>query len=360
MYEFVKNTQIDLIVVGPEAPLANGIVDYFLVRNIKIIGPTQAAARIESSKIFARELMAKAKIPQPEFVICANREATNVAIAKFGLPVVIKVDGLAEGKGAFVCHQSAEVETACQTIYEDKKFGQTKVLVEECLSGQEMSVFALCDVSDYKIIGTAQDYKRLLDNNKGPNTGGMGAISPSPLAKPEIMEKIKKKIIEPTLKAMNQADSPFAGFLYCGLMIKDNEPRVIEFNCRLGDPETQVILPLIKGDFFDLLWLAANHEIYQANFSLSDYSTAFVFKVAKGYPGLYVKGNLIKVPSLPNNRIIHAGTKINEVGELVTNGGRVAGALGLSPNPSAAIKDAYVLLHQIHFENEFYRRDIGR
>lgn len=360
IYEFVKTSGVNLIIVGPEAPLAEGIVDYFLARNVKIIGPTKRAAQLESSKYFARMLMRGTGIKQPGFTLCCDRKDAERAIYVFGLPAVLKVDGLAAGKGAFVCHQADEVEAALQAIYVDKKFGDTKILVENCVTGQEMSAFALCDIDNYRIIGTAQDYKRLRDNDEGPNTDGMGSIAPSPLATSEVMEKVERKIIKPILEAMKGINAPFTGFLYCGLMIRDGEPYVIEFNARLGDPGTQVILPLIKGDFFNLLWRAANNELNSAKFSfLDNYHTALVVKVAEGYPDNYRKGDVIKGLVGWADTIIHAGTKITDQGQVVTNGGRVVGTLGLGRSLDSALKYAYHWLDQIHFKGEFYRRDIG-
>jgi phosphoribosylamine--glycine ligase len=363
IYEFVQKTKIDLIVVGPEDPLADGIVDYFRERNILIVGPTKAAAQIESSKIFARNLMAEAMIPQPNFIVCPDEDATRQAIFLFGSPVVLKVDGLAAGKGAFVCKSADDIEEAMNAIYKENKFGVGPILVEECLVGQEISVFALCDNLEYTVIGTAQDYKRLLDGDLGPNTGGMGSISPSPLIlkKPKLLDEIKKAIITPVLEAMNKNETPFTGFLYCGLMIVDGYPQVIEFNCRLGDPETQVIMQLISGNFFYALWWAANNRL-SPNLGQYNLSAAFVVKVAKGYPGKYEKNKIITfVGNEPSScDIIHAGTKIDEQGNLVTNGGRVIGALGMGPNLDKAVKSAYLGLDTIKFEDEFYRKDIGK
>lgn len=246
-----------------------------------------------------------------------------------------------------------------KAIYQDKKFGDTEILIEECLVGTEISVFALCDNSDYVIIGTAQDYKRLLDDDKGPNTGGMGAIAPSPLSTPALMNKVEIKIIEPVLRAMKEIGTPFTGFLYCGLMIVNGEPYVIEFNARLGDPETQVILPLIRENFFDILWLSAHDELDRAQVSLLNFSVALVVKVAKGYPDSYPKGELIS-GCIDSDLIIHAGTKPDKDGNVVTNGGRVLGVLGVDKYLAKAIKEAYDLIDGTSFPSEFYRRDIGK
>jgi phosphoribosylamine--glycine ligase len=366
IHDFVKKSGIDLIIVGPEDPLANGIVDFFRNLKVPIIGPTQAAAKIESSKIFARNLMKKIVVPQPDFMIAADQEETEELITSiFGLPVVLKIDGLAAGKGAFVCKDIDDVEEAINVIYKNKKFGEGEIVVEECLRGQEMSVFVLCNESSHVVIGTAQDYKRLLDGNQGPNTGGMGSISPSPLiAKyPNLLKDIEGQIIGPVLDQMKREGIPFTGFLYAGLMVDDDgDPYVIEFNCRLGDPETQVILPLIESSFFDLLWKAANNADLSTNpLSMHDLHTAFVVKVAEGYPNSYHKGDVIEISEDGNYfEIIHSGTKINSNEELVTNGGRVIGVLCEGESLEDAVAFAYEGLNNIHFKNEFFRHDIGK
>jgi len=323
--DFVKKNEIDLIVVGPEDPLANGIVDYFRAKGVPIVGPTKAAAQIESSKIFARQLMEEADIPQPDFCVCNNEEETKEAISFFGLPVVLKVDGLAAGKGAFVCKSKDDIAEAMKAIYRDKKFGVGPILVEECLEGQEISFFVLCDILNHVVIGTAQDYKRLLDGDQGPNTGGMGSVSPSPLyikRRSKLMNAIDDEIITPILEMMRQKGHPFTGFLYCGLMIdKIGNPSVIEFNCRLGDPETQVILPLIKNDFFELLWKSVNNDLADTQVSFFDISAVFIVKVAKGYPSDYQKNMTIRIVNNFDTtccEIIHAGTRLDENRELVT------------------------------------------
>jgi phosphoribosylamine--glycine ligase len=365
IHEFVKKAKVNLIVVGPEDPLANGIVDFFRALKIPIIGPTQAAAQIESSKIFARNLMTQANVPQPEFIVCKNRDDAEQAIALFELPVVLKVSCLAAGKGAFVCKTSTDLEEALKAIYDDNKFGPGSILVEECLFGQEMSVFVLCNGPSHLIIGTAQDYKCLLDGDEGPNTGGMGSISPSPLVAiyPDLMEKVEERVIKPTLQAMRNNLTPFTGFLYAGLMIVDGDPFVIEFNCRLGDPETQVVLPLISNNFFDLLWGSVNNADL-GNHILEPYNlaAAFVVKVAGGYPNKYRKGDTIEIEADASFGcdIIHAGTKCDDSMELITNGGRVIGALALGQDLKEAVDIAYDGIDQIHFADEFCRRDIGK
>jgi len=373
---FVLDNDIDLTVVGPEAPLADGLVDSFRSAYLPIIGPTKAAAQLETSKIFARQLMHFSNIPQPSFMICIDQEQAIEAGNKFGFPVVVKVDGLAAGKGAFVCRDEAEFQEAINVIFVQKKFGETSVLVEECLIGEEVSVFAVVNGNRFKILGTAQDHKRLLDNDQGPNTGGMGAISPSPLAGKILMNKVRNRIIRPILSAMIENDTPYSGFLYVGLMIVNGDPYVIEFNARLGDPETQVILPRLKSSFLDLLNSAVGCGLVSGKVILRG-AAATVVKVAQGYPGPYSKGNVIKgldILDLDQKRIFdkgsessdsewgmvfHAGTVLQ--GEkIVSSGGRVLNMVGVGPNLPAAIAAAYTLASFVTFDNEFYRQDIGR
>lgn len=362
VFAFVKKYEIDLIVVGPEESLVNGIVDFFRKKEILIVGPTKEAAQIEGSKIFARHLNDKAGIPQPKYVVCSDMKSAEEAVKEFGLPVVLKVDGLAAGKGAFVCHNSEDIGEAFELIYKQDKFGQGSILVEECLVGQEMSVFVLCNNIDHTIIGTAQDYKRLLDGNKGPNTGGMGSISPSPLVEqyPGLLEEIEKTIVSPALATMAELGKAFTGFLYCGLMVTNGKPKVIEYNCRLGDPETQVVLQLIASSFFELLWSVANNWI-MPEVDLYNLYAAFVFKVAEGYPGNYEKGNVITIGEIVsmNCDVIFAGTKVNDEGEIVTNGGRVIGAFGFGGTLAEAVKEAYAGVDAIDFKGALCRRDIG-
>jgi len=365
LLKFVKESDIHLIVVGPEDPLSKGIVDFFQIHHIPIIGPTVKAAQLETSKVFARNLMARHNIPQPEFFGCRTPHAAQCSQNVLGLPVVLKADGLAAGKGALVCKTEEEWEGAMKTMFIDKKFGAAgdKVLVEKCLEGEELSVFALCDGPDYRILGTAQDHKRLLDNDQGPNTGGMGAYSPTPLATPELMAKVEKSIIGPILQAMVDLGCPYQGFLYVGLMLTADGPMVIEFNARLGDPEAQVILPLIKSSFFNLLYNAAQGQLAQNG--LIEFYDAYVVAVVKaagGYPDKYEKGNVITGLDDPDlqTRIIHAGTKKNETGQIVTNGGRVVDVLGFGATLKEGINDVYRLVDKVHFKDEYFRQDIGQ
>ena len=358
--EFVKSNNIDLTIVGSEAPLADGIVDSFQKSGLPIFGPDKYASQLESSKLFARDMMAMYDIPIPEYYACKNRKEVDLVKVKLKLPLVLKADGLAAGKGVIVCTTESEYEAGLTTMFDENAFGDAgaKVSVEDCLIGEELSVFAVCDGNDYVILNTAQDHKRAFDGDKGPNTGGMGAYSPTPLSTDDIMEKTKSTIIEPTLKAMRDAGHPFVGFLYVGLMIVDGEPFVIEFNVRMGDPETQVVLPLLESSFFELLWNATHGKIKDSNLKISPKTAVIVVLTAEGYPGSYPKG--MEISGLNSDSLIfHAGTK--KVGDkITTSGGRVLNVVGFGDDLKSAIDDAYRIVEGVNFDGKFYRKDIGQ
>ena len=274
--------------------------------------------------------------------------------------MVLKADGLAAGKGVIVCHTDAEFEEGLVTMFDENYFGDagTNVSVEECLIGEELSVFAVCDGSDYIILNTAQDHKHAFDGDKGPNTGGMGAYSPTPLSTNKIIEKTKIDIIEPTLKAMKDAGHPYKGFLYVGLMIVDNKPYVIEYNVRMGDPETQVVMPLLESSLFELLWNATNGQLKNTEIKISSKTAVTVVLAADGYPGFYPKG--MAITGLNNNDLVfHAGTK-KENDKILTNGGRVLNVVGFGDDLRSAIDDAYRIVENINFSDKYYRKDIGQ
>jgi len=263
LIEFVQEKKIDLTVVGPEQPLVDGIVDRFYSHHLPIFGPTQSAAQLEGSKVFAKKLMSEYDVPTAPYDICENRDALKEITAGKAFPYVIKVDGPAAGKGALVIWNAEDLQRAIQDIYEDAKFGAAadKVIVEDFLEGEELSVFALTDGTDYVLLPPAQDHKRAFDNDEGPNTGGMGAYAPAPLGTPAVLKKVEERVIRPVLKGMKERGTPFTGVLYCGLMIHNGEPWVVEFNVRFGDPETQVVLPLIKSDLAGLLQSIADGKL---------------------------------------------------------------------------------------------------
>ncbi|MEE9161729.1 MAG: phosphoribosylamine--glycine ligase, partial [Candidatus Neomarinimicrobiota bacterium] len=335
----VRDESIDLTVVGPEAPLAEGIVDQFQQGGLDIFGPVQAAARLESSKLFARRFMRQLGIPHPDFRAADSPAEARAAAADLGLPVVLKADGLAAGKGVMVCTTAAEVDRALETFFTEQAFGPAgmKLSVEECLVGTEMSVFAICDGERAVIMGTAQDYKRARDGDEGPNTGGMGAIAPSPLADDALLGEVAETILQPTLEGMRSRGTPYVGFLYAGLMIVDGRPFVIEFNVRLGDPETQVVLPLLDVPLYDLLRQAMAGRLPDT-VPVKPGAALCVVLAADGYPGKYERGKPISdLERLDEGLLVfHAGTSLNGSGGLVSSGGRVLNVAALDESVAAA------------------------
>ena len=361
VFRLAKEKNIDLTVVGPENPLADGIVDSFRKGGLRIFGPDAYGAQLESSKLFARDLMAENKIPHPDYYSCNTREEIETLKEILELPLVIKANGLAAGKGVIVCQDEREYKKALKNIFEDKQFGKAadRISLERCLVGEELSVFAVCDGKDYIILNTAQDHKRAFDGDKGPNTGGMGAYSPTPLSTPKLLKRIGTEIIQPTLDAMVERGHPYTGFLYAGLMIVDGNPYVIEFNVRMGDPETQVIIPLLKSSLFELLWNATEGELKQTKVIISSQTAVTVVIATNGYPGKYKKGMRIKgLDSVKDRLVFHAGTR-REGHDIVTSGGRVLNAVGFGKDLSSAIDDVYDIVKAVDFSGKFYRKDIG-
>ena len=359
---FVQKNNINLIIVGPEQPLENGVVDYFEKKGVKIFGPSKFASQLESSKLFARNIMEKYNIPQPAFFESQTEEDILSVEGKLGLPLVLKADGLAAGKGVIICNNKSELFSAIDDMVGGKKFGKAslKISVEECLRGEELSVFVICDGDHYKIINSAQDHKRIYDNDKGPNTGGMGAYAPTPIFTEELRYKVEQKVLQPILKAMSDSGNPFKGFLYVGLMIDDGEPYVIEFNVRLGDPEAQVIIPLIESSFLDMILSSINGTIQNYDIKLKNEYATTVVLAAEGYPESYKKGMKITgLSDLENNIVFHAGTKL-ENNNFLTNGGRVINVVGIDCKLKKSIFKAYALIDKINFDGKYFRKDIGK
>ena len=359
--DFVDKENINFIIVGPEQPLENGIVDYFENKDVKVFGPCRYSAQLETSKLFARNIMEKYQVPQPAFFECTNEEQILEVRDKIGLPLVLKADGLASGKGVIICKSDSQLEDAIDIMFEKKKFGDAsdKISVEECLQGEELSVFAVCDGLNFKFINSAQDHKRIHNNDKGPNTGGMGAYSPTPLFTQELRNKVEKTILIPILEAMNNEGTPFKGFLYIGLMVNENTPYVIEFNVRLGDPEAQVLLPLIKSSLLDMMLDAVDGNLKYHNIILSSDYAVTVVLAADGYPEKYNKNMKIQGLSNLNNDIVyHAGTKY-ESGSYYTNGGRVLNVVGIDKDLSIAKDKAYSIIKKIDFKDKYFRTDIS-
>lgn len=361
---YALEQQIDLTVIGPELPLMLGLVDYFQERGLRVFGPTQAAARLEGSKVFAKEFMQAQGIPTAPFTVCSSPEECTRIVAHKSYPFVLKVDGLAAGKGALVIHNAGDLRRALHAIWEEGQFGAAaeKVIVEDFLPGEELSVLVVSDGQDYVILPAAQDHKRVFDADQGPNTGGMGAYAPAPLATPELLTKVKERIIEPTLQGMRTAGTPYKGVLYCGLMVHQGEPAVVEFNARFGDPETQVVLPLITSDFTEILSRAVEGTLRDYRLEIAERYAVCVVMASAGYPGSYQKGypitGLTDITAT-NVQVFHAGTSFQN-GQWLTNGGRVLGVTAWDRTLATAVAQAYQELGKIDFTGKHYRRDIAQ
>jgi phosphoribosylamine--glycine ligase len=362
-----ERERIDFTVVGPEHPLSLGIVDAFAARARAIFGPTEAAARLESSKAFAKAFMTRHGIPTARFQTCDGSEAAlkTLRSGQFGFPVVIKADGLAAGKGVVIATDFEEAASAVIAAMDDARFGAagSRIVVEECLKGPEVSYFVISDGERVLPIGTAQDHKRIFDNDRGPNTGGMGAFAPSPLIDGRANARIIREIVEPVVTGMAAEGHPFRGFLYVGLMLTDAGPQVIEFNVRLGDPEAQVILPLLDEPLLPILAAAAEGNLKQRTCRLSDSAAVGVVLASRGYPESAESGRRISglddAERIPGVTICHAATR-REDGHLVTAGGRVLTVVGQASTMARAIETAYAGVQCISFDGMQYRKDIGR
>jgi len=363
LLKFADKNQIDLTVVGPEVPLSLGIVDAFQSQGLKIFGPSKKAAELESSKIFAKYLMDKYNIPTASYKKFDEHEQAKKYLESCSIPVVIKADGLAAGKGAIVCLSLDEAQESLQKLMVQRIFGEAgkKVIIEEYLRGQEASVLAFTDGVNVLLLAPAQDHKPIFGGDKGPNTGGMGAYAPAVLVDNEMLKLVQEKILEPAVKGMALEDRPYRGVLYAGLMITKQGPKVVEFNCRFGDPETQVILPLMKNDIVPLLLACSENKIKESYLETNNKFAVCVIMASGGYPGKYEKGKgIIGLDRKFDEHVIifHAGTKCVDA-KLVTNGGRVLGVTALGDNIENAIKRAYSAVGKIAFDGAYYRKDIG-
>lgn len=366
MVSFAKENSIDLVFVAPDDPLAAGMVDAFEKEGIMAFGPRANAAVIESSKVFSKDLMKKYNIPTAGYEVFDDPEKAIAYIkSENTYPVVVKADGLALGKGVIIAEDFAMAEDAVKTIMEDKVFGASgnKVVIEEFLTGPEVSVLAFTDGKTLYPMVSSKDHKRALDGNKGLNTGGMGTISPNPYYTDEIAEECMKTIFMPTVDAMNKEGRTFKGCLYFGLMLTPKGPKVIEYNSRFGDPETQVVLPRLKTDFVDIITAVCNETLGDLTIEWSEEAAACVVMASGGYPGSYKKG--IEITGLDDNAqvegatVYHAGTALKD-GKLVTNGGRVLGVTALGKDLNEALEKSYAAVKKIHFDGVHYRTDIGR
>ena len=362
LHKYIKDKSIDLVVVGPEQPLVNGIVDYLEQFNIKVFGPNKIASQLEGSKIFTKKLCQKYNIPTANFGIFENKIDAKKFLENAKYPNVIKADNLAAGKGVYICNNKQESFMAVEEIF-DGKFGEAKnVLIEEFLEGEEMSYFIISDGTTVKSFETAQDHKRVLEGDSGKNTGGMGAYSPSRLISNDLENKILDKIIKPTLKGLSDLGTEYKGFLYAGLMIVENEPYLIEYNVRMGDPECQTILPKLKTDLAEIINSCCNKKLADINIEWTNKKSLCVVLCSKGYPDTYQKNVLIK--NLENlslnedNFIFHAGTK-NENDKFFATGGRVLNFISLSDDFLKARNEVHQCIEKLDWNGGFYRRDIG-
>ena len=362
-----ERERIDLTVVGPEAPLSLGLADRFAAARRLIVGPSAAAAKLESSKVFAKAFMARHRVPTARYRTCASLDDALAAVRsdEFGYPVVLKADGLAAGKGVVIAPDREAAEAAAVAAMRDRRFGAAgeRLVIEECLSGPEVSFFVLTDGHRAANIGTAQDHKRIFDDDRGPNTGGMGAFAPSPLVDAALEARIVREIVEPVVHGMAVEGHPYTGFLYVGLMLTSDGPKVIEFNARLGDPETQVILPLVDEPFVPLLAAVARKDLRQAAVRLGTDRTVCVVLASRGYPDSSESDRPIngvdEAARIEGVSVYHAGTAMKN-GMLVTAGGRVLTVVGRGATYSEAMTRAYAGTLRISFDGMQYRRDIGR
>ena len=367
LIEFVKSNNIAFTVVGPEAPLAAGIVDKFRAAGLRIFGPTKAAAQLESSKDFAKAFMKRHNIPTADYESFTDPEAAHAYVRRKGAPIVVKADGLAAGKGVVVAQTVEEAKAAVRSMIEDKAFGQSgvRVVIEEFMEGPEVSVLSFTDGETVVPMVSSMDHKCALDGDKGPNTGGMGTIAPNPCYTEKIADECMQTIFLPTIRAMKAEGRPFKGCLYFGLMLTPDGPKVIEYNCRFGDPETQVVLPLLESDLLHIMQACTDGTLAQQEVKFSDGAAACVILASGGYPVAYEKGKPIsglvdgQLPGEENVTVYHSGTAITEDGQLVTNGGRVLGVTATGPRLTNALSHAYEAAEKVSFEKLHKRSDIG-
>jgi phosphoribosylamine--glycine ligase len=363
LLSFAQKNKIDLTIVGPEDPLVNGIVDMFSSAGLKIFGPKQSAAQLEGSKSFAKNLMKEYNIPTADYGIFTSlAEAKQYLVSKNTYPVVLKASGLAAGKGVLICENERVALDGLNDLMQAKIFGSAgdEVVIEEFLTGEEISVFVLSDGQDYRLLSTSQDHKKAEDGDKGKNTGGMGAYAPAPAATQELMKQVENTIIIPSLRAVKEKTTAYTGVLYIGLILTDSGPKVLEYNCRFGDPETEVVLPLLKSDLLPLLLACCEGNLSRQYVQINDGYAIDVVMASGGYPGTYEKGKEIQgLNSLPDDVLVfHAGTK-TEAGNLVTNGGRVLNVVTRGDDFETTQSYLYKNIKKIHFDKMHWRRDIG-
>ena len=362
LYKIIKKQNIDLVIIGPEQPLVDGLVDYLNKKKIIVFGPDKFASQLEGSKSFMKNLCKKNNIPTANFGVFNDYNNASNFIKKNGTPIVVKADGLAAGKGVSVCTSIKDALKNTKEILDGKFKSSNRVVLEEFLQGEELSYFVIVDKNSYHFFGSAQDHKRVGEGDRGLNTGGMGAYSPTPLLTDRLDKKIKKKIIEPTLKAMKNLGHPYRGFLYAGLMIRKDEPYLIEYNIRMGDPECQVLMMRLKTDLLEIINCATKDKINKINILWNKKSCITIVLCAKGYPSSYIKDseikNLSKIFSDKNNQIFHAGT-YEKNGKIFSKSGRVLNITSLSRHLKEARDKSLDNLNKINWPDGFFRKDIG-
>jgi len=362
LYQVIKKNKIELVIVGPEQPLVDGIVDYLNKKKVRVFGPDKYASQLEGSKAFMKNLCRKHNIPTANFGIFDNFDDASEFIKKNGAPIVVKADGLAAGKGVSICTSMEEALKNTKEILDGKFKSSRRVVLEEFIEGEEISYFAIVDKNSYHFFGSAQDHKRVGENDTGPNTGGMGAYSPSTILTKELENKIKQKIIQPTLKAMKDLGHPYRGFLYAGLMINKDEPYLIEYNIRMGDPECQVIMMRLKTDLLEIIDSIINNKLNNIKIKWSKKNSITIVLCAKGYPLNYLKNseikNLSKIKLDDSNQIFHAGT-YSKNNKIYSNGGRVLNITSCSESLVKARNNSLSNINKINWKDGFFRKDIG-
>lgn len=361
--DYAKNEGIDMLVVGPEVPLTEGIADLAQSKGLAVFGPNKAAAQMEGSKVFAKNLMKKYHVPTAAYASFTHGEAAKAYIKEQGAPIVVKADGLAAGKGVVVAQTEAEAIEAVNAMMEDHIFGASggRIVIEECMVGEEASLLAFVDGKTIVPMISAQDHKRIFDNDEGPNTGGMGAYAPAPVVTPEIRKEVEEKILKPVVDGLKQEGITYQGCLYAGLMITADGPKVVEFNCRFGDPETQAVLPLLDGDLAQIMYACAKGTLTADMVHWKDAASCCVIMASAGYPASSHKGDVISGLDAVDKEdvmVFHSGTAKKD-GQYVTNGGRVLGVTAVAGDLKSAIEKAYANVKRIHFDGQQVRSDIG-
>ncbi len=359
--QFIQKEKFDLVIVGPEEPLVDGIADWLEEVKIPCFGPSKYCAQLEGSKDFAKQLMKEFSIPTAQYETFNTLQLAKDYCMTHSLPIVVKADGLAAGKGVTVCETLEIANSFLDEIFIDQKFGQDpKVVIEEFLVGEEASIFAISDGEKFIILPALQDHKRAYENDLGPNTGGMGAYSPAPIATKKILEQVKKEIFEKMILGLKEKGYPYKGLLYAGLMIQNDYAKVIEFNCRFGDPETQALMLLIEDDLLQILFESANGNLQKKEILIKEGFAAVVVLAALGYPNVYTKNIPIELNSSPSVQIFHAGTQLNSENQIVSSGGRVLGLSCQDKDLKSALDSIYDYLNANPVQNTFYRKDIGK